>query len=142
MEDADQWKKNVRRLTSEVGRPHPITNWVPHVLNGSNTKYLGVIGLIQLDLKFDQHINDKCLKSQKLLGVIKHSMYDGPKEAKLLAYASLCRPVLEYADVVWDSSARSKIHDIELVQNSAVRFISNLKERTDSVSEAKNQLQL
>ena len=37
-----KWKmpfneKNVRRLTSEVGRPHPITNWVPHVLNGSNT---------------------------------------------------------------------------------------------------------
>ena len=69
-------------------------------------------------------------------------MYDAPKEAKLLAYTSLCRPILEYADVVWDLSARSKIHDIELVQNSAIRFIRNLKGRTDSVSEAKNQLQL
>ena len=46
------------------------------------------------------------------------------------------------ADVAWDPSARSKIHDIELVQNSAVRFISNLKGRTDSVSKAKDQLQL
>ena len=44
--------------------------------------------------------------------------------------------------VVWDPSARSKIHDIELVQNSAVRLINNLKGRTDSVSKAKNQLQL
>ena len=67
-------------------------------------------------------------------------MYDSPKEAKLLAYTSLCRPMLEYADAVWDPSARSKIQDIELVQNSAVRFISNLKGRTDS--EARNQLQL
>ena len=108
--------------------------WVKH------TKYLGVI--IQSDLKFDQHINDKCLKSRKLLGGIKHLMYDAPKEAKLLAYTSLCRPILEYADVVWDPSAKSKIQDIELVQNSAVRFISNLKGRTDSVSEARNQLQL
>ena len=70
-------------------------------------------------------------------------MYDAPKEAKLLAYTtSLSRFILEYADVVWDPSARSKIHDIELVQNSSVHFISNLKGCTDSVSEAKNQLQL
>ena len=69
-------------------------------------------------------------------------MNDAPKEAKLLAYTSLCRPILEYADVVWDPLARSKIHDIELIQNSAVHLISNLKGRTDRVSEARNQLQL
>ena len=74
----------------------------------------------------------KCLKSRKLLGGIKHLMSNAPKEAKLLAYTSLCRPILEYADVVWDPSARSKMHNIELVQNSAIRFISNLKGRTDS----------
>ena len=39
-----KWKmpfneKNVRRLTSEVRSPHLITNWVPHVMNGSNTVY-------------------------------------------------------------------------------------------------------
>ena len=38
-------------------------------------------------------------------------MYDAAKEAKLLAYTSLCRPILEYADVVWDPSAKSKIQD-------------------------------
>ena len=66
-------------------------------------------------------------------------MYDAPKEAKLLAYKS--RPILEYADVMRDPSARSKIHDIELVQNSAVRFIiSNLKGRTDGVPEAKKSV--
>ena len=54
----------------------------------------------------------------------------------------LCRPILEYADAVWNPSARSKTHDVELVQTIAVRFISNLKGHTDSVSEAKNQLQL
>ena len=43
---------------------------------------------------------------------------------------------------MWDPTTRSRIHDIELVQNSAVNFISNLKGRTHSVSEAKNQLQL
>jgi len=49
-------------------------------------------------------------------------MYDTLKDAKLLAYTSLCRPILDYADVVWDSAARSKVHDIELVQNSVIGF--------------------
>ena len=43
---------------------------------------------------------------------------------------------------MWDSSARIKIHDIELVQNSAICFVRNLKGHTDSVFVAKNQLQL
>ena len=47
---------------------------------------------------------------------------------------------------IWYRTLRLEIrfmtHDIELVQNSAMHFISNLKRRTDSVSKAKQQLQL
>jgi len=42
-------------------------------------------------------------------------MYDASKEAKLLAYISLWRPILDYADVVWDPATRSKVHNIVLV---------------------------
>jgi len=69
-------------------------------------------------------------------------MYDAPKDAKLLAYTSLCRPILDYADVVWDPAVRSKVHDIELIQNSAVQFISDMKGHADSVSEARDELGL
>ena len=51
------------------------------------TKYLWVI--IQSDVKFDQHICDKCHKSRKFIGEIKHLIYDAPKEAKLLAYTNI-----------------------------------------------------
>jgi len=44
--------------------------------------------------------------------------------------------------VVWDPAARSKVHDIDLVQNSAIGFISNMKRHTDSVSKARNELGL
>jgi len=69
-------------------------------------------------------------------------MYDAPKDAKVLAYTSLCRSILDYAYVVWNPSVRSKVHDIELVQNSAIWFISNMKGRADSVSEARDELGL
>jgi len=43
-------------------------------------------------------------------------MLDALKEAKLLlAYTSLCKPILGYADVVWDPATRSKVHDRELI---------------------------
>jgi len=32
------------------------------------------------------------------------------------------------------------VNDIELVQNSAIRFISNMKGHADSVSEARDEL--
>ena len=54
-----------------------------------------------------------------------------------------------YVDPYWNMqvwcenpSARNQIHDIELVQNSAICFISNLKRRTDNVLKVKNQSQL
>ena len=66
-------------------------------------------------------------------------IYDASKP---LAYPSLYRPTLEYANVVWDPSARNRIHDLELVQNSEICFISNMKGGTDSVFDVRNQLQL
>ena len=68
-------------------------------------------------------------------------LYNAPRQARLLAYTSLCRPILEYADSVWDLSLKKTINDIEMVQNRAVRFISRLKGR-DSVSKARCELGL
>ena len=68
---------------------------------------------------------------------------NAPQEAKLLAYTSLCRPILEYADIVWDPSVNSKVHhDIEQIQNKAVRFIANIRGRDDSVSVTRERLKL
>ena len=104
-----------------------------------STKYLGVI--LQSDLKFDQHMDIKKRNSLKTLGAIKHILHNAPKNARLLAYTSLCRPILEYADTVWDPMLNKDIESLELVQNRAVRFISRLKGR-ESVTEAKTKLGL
>ena len=68
-------------------------------------------------------------------------MFDAPKDARLLAYTSLCRPILEYADTVWDPTNKQTMHSIEMIQNNAVRYIERLKGR-ESVSEARDRLQL
>jgi len=44
--------------------------------------------------------------------------------------------------MVWDPVKKQTIYDIELIQNNAIRFIVNLKGRTDSVPETRNQLDI
>jgi len=41
---------------------------------------------------------------------------------------------------MWFGILRSKVHDIELVQNSVIWFISNMKGCTGSVSEVRSEL--
>ena len=60
-----------------------------------------------------------------MLGCIKQVMHGVPEKAKLLAYTSICQPVLEYTEVLWDPANKGISDFIEMVQNKAVRFIKN-----------------
>ena len=43
---------------------------------------------------------------------------------------------------MWDPSAKCKVHNIEIIQNKAIRFIANLRGREDGVSAARERLKL
>ena len=73
--------------------------------------------------------------------MIKRIWHDAPASTRLLGYTSLCRPRVEYADSVWDTTLDYLINDIEMVQHNAIRFIPALKGR-DSVTAAHEKLKL
>ena len=104
-----------------------------------STKYLGI--LLQEDLNWDKHIDKQTKKGYQVLGMIKRALHEAPSEIRLLAYQTLCRPLLEYASEIWDPYKKKDIHQLEMVQNRAVRFISKLKGR-DSVTKAREVLSL
>ena len=54
--------------------------------------------------------------ANKTLGCIKYTLHGAPEKAKLLAYTSLVRPKLEYADVLLDPSDITSIGELELIQ--------------------------
>lgn len=103
------------------------------------TTYLGVT--LQSNLKFSSHVSKKVTKAKQVLGMLKRGLYDAPKPARLIAYTALCRPILEYASVVWDPSIKQQIYNIEMVQNNAIRFICGIKGRV-SISEARDKIAL
>ena len=69
---------------------------------------------IQLNLQITSHINTKVTEAKRTLSLIKQTLHNAPKKAKLLAYTSLCRPKVEYAATVtlWDPyNNEGLIHD-------------------------------
>ena len=97
---------------------------------------------VQSNLQFTSHINTKVSEAKRTLGLIQRTLHNAPKKAKLLAYTSLCRPYVEYAATLYDPYNKGPIHDIEMVQNQAIRFIMNIKGLKDSITVAREQLEL
>ena len=96
---------------------------------------------LKIGLKFDKHISAKINSANRVLGSIKHSIREAPAASKLLAYTSLCRPILEYADCLWDPADKSSSEAIEQVQKQAVRFVKNIRGR-HGVADALSKLEL
>ena len=76
----------------------------------------------QINLKVDQHIALKKDKASKTLGAIKHILNQAPQEGRLLAYTSMCHPILEYADTVWDPTLAKEIESLEMLTNFKLRL--------------------
>ena len=105
-----------------------------------NIKYLGIN--INKDLTWSNHIHHLTAKANRILGLLRYTLYDAPLGVRLVAYTTLCRPLLEYASPAWDPHIKSLVYDLESVQNRAVRFICRLRGREVSVTSARNQLGL
>lgn len=60
-------------------------------------KKLNILGVIlQSDVIFNTHIRNKVSQAKRQLGMVKRAVYDALKNARLLAYTSLCRPHIDY----------------------------------------------
>ena len=105
----------------------------------SCARYLGVE--VQENLKFDKHIEKKLHEARKQLGMIKKALYWAPEKARLTAYKSICLPHLDYASAAWDPNTNKDINSIEAIQDSATRFIANIKGR-NHLEETKKRLGL
>ena len=55
-------------------------------------KYLGIH--IQHNLKWDTHIAFIINKASRMLGLLKHTLYNAPVKIKKQAYYALCKPIL------------------------------------------------
>ena len=101
--------------------------------------YLGVT--VSSDLRWHHHINFQTVQTgTRTLNFIRWNIYGCSHEAKVLAYASLVRPHLEYASAVWDPYTATDSNKLEKVQRRAERFVRRDYRRTASASQLISEL--
>ena len=94
--------------------------------------YLGVE--ISANLSWNKHIAKVKTKANRTLGFIKRNITTSSIKAKSLAYKTLVRPQLEYCATVWNPHIDCLIHNLEMVQRRAARYVFHQYHRTTSVT--------
>ncbi len=89
---------------------------------------LGVI--VDKDLSFDSHINNKVNKANNTLGLLRRAYIHLDINSLAILYKALVRPHLEFANVIWHPYKKKHIHAIEAVQRRATKLLSILKNLT------------
>ena len=87
-----------------------------------NQKHLG----LTLDSKsFNEHINDKIHQANKGVGLLRKLQTILPRNSLLTIYKSFIRPLLDYADVIYDQSSNASFSKkIESVQYNVALAIT------------------
>ena len=86
---------------------------------------------VQIDdkLSFSNHISEKINKANKIMGLIRRTFVSLDKTSFVPLYTSLVRPILEYANQVWNPYLVKDIVAIENVQRRATRMLPGMKDK-------------
>ena len=95
-------------------------------------KYLGVT--ITPDLSWKCHIDNITKKANSTMAFLRRNIRSSPRDAKVKAYKTYVRPIVEYASSVWSPATDCHIDQLEMVQRRAARFVLNDYSRQSSVS--------
>ena len=88
-----------------------------------SAKYLGVV--IDSKLCWRPHYSNLIKTCKNTLSFIKRNLPKASFSVKNRCYTTLIRPKAEYASAVWDPHHKTHINNIEKIQKSAARFVTN-----------------
>ena len=78
-------------------------------------------------LSFNEHINDKIHQANKGVGLLRKLQTILPRNSLLTIYKSFIRPLLDYADVIYDQPSNVSLSKkIESVQYNTALAITGL----------------
>ena len=94
------------------------------------------------DLRWNSHVENIVVKANKSLGFVRRNLYPCSENTKHSANVTIVKPNLEYTTAVWDPYRQEQIDSIEAVQWHAARFIKRDYNRTSSIAEMLQSLDL
>ena len=86
------------------------------------------------NLCWDQHIDDIVSKASKKLFILRKLKFVLDRLSLQKIYFTFIRPVLEYADVIWDGSSINSKHRLERIHTEAARIVTGATKLASSSS--------
>lgn len=111
-------------ISNKVKKPfHPslIFNNV-HLKEVETHKHLGII--LSSNLSWNLHLDETVKKAHSRLGMLRRLKYILDRKSLQKLYFSFVRPVLEYADIIWDNIPEYLVNKIESIQLEAARIVT------------------
>jgi hypothetical protein len=99
------------------------------ILRVNKHKHLGL--WFQSDLNWDYQINEMHSKASKRLNILKYFKYIIQRNKLENMYTMFIRPLLEYADCVWNGASVLDLEKLDNVQNEALRIVTGCPKRTN-----------
>ena len=91
--------------------------------SASSQKHLGLV--LDSKLDFNEHVNNKINKCNKSIGIMKKLSLTLSRNSLLTIYKTFVRPILDYADVIYDKPLTESFKDkLEMVQYNAALVIT------------------
>ena len=87
-----------------------------HNKSVNSHKHLGLI--LDEKLIFENHLNDKLVKANKGVGVIKALFHTLPRKALLNIYTPIIRPQLDYCDIIYHKPTSDELSILDYEYNT------------------------
>ena len=85
-------------------------------------KHLGII--LTNDCNWHEHIEHIKAKAWNRINVMRKLKFKLDRKSLQTMYFSFIRPVLEYADVIWNNCTQYESNELEQIQNEAARIVT------------------
>ena len=108
------------------GNPHPslYMNGVQVSPSSDLKKHLGL--LLSGNGTWQSHIEYMKAKAWKRINIMRTLKFELDRKALETIYLSFIRPILEYADIVWDNCSMHEKKDLNIIQYEAARIVTKL----------------
>ena len=114
------------------GQTHPTLHLDGNALREVNSHiHLGL--KLTSNFTWNHHIQSIHKKASKMMNLLKSVKYKLHRSTLISLYKSLVRPLMEYADVIWDGCTESEANLLEGIQNESARIVTGAIKGTNRV---------
>ena len=111
-------------LSRKHNKPfHPLLSMNQNLINNVNShKHLGLT--FSQDCSWHDHLELVKTKAWLRINIMRRLKFQLDRKSLQTIYISFIRPLLEYADVVWDNCTQQEANELEKIQNEAARIVT------------------